>query len=104
MHFAIYIGTIATTLLNFVPVDDARGLISAALFTFSALLAIAYSAGVFVYRARRIRARRASGMYYDKYGPTALCAVLLIALVTNVVLRMTQVARGEGASVRMRGM
>ncbi|KAI0033526.1 SPX-domain-containing protein [Vararia minispora EC-137] len=93
MHFAIYIGTIATTLLNFVPADDPRGLLSAALFTIAALLAIVYSAGVFVYRTRRIRARRASGMYYDKYGPTVLCIVLGAALVTNLVLRMSEVAR-----------
>ncbi|VDC07531.1 unnamed protein product [Peniophora sp. CBMAI 1063] len=94
LHFSIYVGTVATTLLNFVPADDTRGLVSAAFFTLAALASIAYSAGVFVYRARRIRMRAASGMYYDKWGPTVLCAILLLALVVNVVFRITEVAGG----------
>jgi len=92
LHFAIYIGTIATTLLNFIPPDDERGLFCAALFTFAALLSIVYSAGIFVYRESRLRRRRAAGVYYDKYGPTILCAVLLGALMTNLVLRLTELA------------
>ncbi|THH15785.1 hypothetical protein EW146_g4745 [Bondarzewia mesenterica] len=91
LHFAVYIGMIATTLLNFVPPDDYRGLISAGLFTFAALLAIAYSAVIFVYRAYKLRKRHAEGMYYDRYGPTILCGVLLAALVTNIVLRVTEI-------------
>ncbi|KAG1861088.1 VTC domain-containing protein [Suillus tomentosus] len=88
LSFAVLIGTIATTLLNFVPADDPRGLISAALFTLAALLAIAYSAIIFVYRAFCLRARSAEGLYYDKYGPTILCFVLLVALGTNIGLRV----------------
>jgi hypothetical protein len=83
---------IATTLLNFVPPTDTRGLISAAIFTFTALLAIAYSAILFVFRSLRLRARRADGLYYDKYGPTILCMVLLAAIGTNVGLRMSEIA------------
>ncbi|KAF8271216.1 VTC domain-containing protein [Lactarius quietus] len=37
LHTAIYIGTIATTLLNFIPPHDERGLLCASLFTFAAL-------------------------------------------------------------------
>ncbi|KAG1872180.1 SPX-domain-containing protein [Suillus subluteus] len=88
LSFAVLIGSIATTLLNFVPADDPRGLISAALFTLAALFAIAYSAIIFVYRALRLRARSAEGLYYDKYGPTILCFVLLAALGTNIGLRV----------------
>ncbi|OCH86612.1 SPX-domain-containing protein [Obba rivulosa] len=88
LHFAIYIGTIATTLLNFVPPDDSTGLLSAWLFTFAALIAIAYSAIIFVYRALQLRKRRAEGMYYDKYGPTILSVLLIGALATNIVLRL----------------
>ncbi|KIY44049.1 SPX-domain-containing protein [Fistulina hepatica ATCC 64428] len=95
MNTAVIIGTIATTLLNFTPPDDSRGLISATLFTVAALIAIAYSAGVFVYRAKHIRAHRAEGMYYDKYGPTLLCIVLFAALATNVGLRMAELAKPE---------
>jgi hypothetical protein len=90
LNTAVFIGSIATALLNFVPADDQRGLISAAFFTFAALLAIAYSAGIFVYRSNRMRDRRASGLYYDKYGPTVLCFVLFLALATNIGLRFSE--------------
>ncbi|KAI5983398.1 SPX-domain-containing protein [Pisolithus albus] len=90
LHFAILIGTIATTLLNFIPSEDTSGLISAAFFTLAALLAIAYSAVVFLYRALRLRARSAEGLYYDKYGPTILCLVLFMAIATNVVMRLPE--------------
>lgn len=86
----MFIGTIATTLLNFVPAEDTRGLISAALFTLAALMAIAYSAGIFVYRSYKLRERHASGLYYDRYGPSVLCFVLLLALGVNVGLRWEQ--------------
>lgn len=90
LHFAVLISSIATTLLNFVPPDDSRGLISAGLFTLAALLSIAYSAIIFVYRALRLRARSAEGLYYDKYGPTILCLVLFTALAVNVGLRLSE--------------
>ncbi|KAH9995669.1 SPX-domain-containing protein [Russula compacta] len=90
LHFAIYTGTIATTLLNFISPDDERGLLCAALFTFAALLSIVYSASIFVYRVMQLRRRRAEGVYYDKYGPTILCAVLLATLVTNLALRLSE--------------
>ncbi|KAF9267912.1 SPX-domain-containing protein [Marasmius fiardii PR-910] len=93
LNTAIFIGTIATTLLNFTSPDDSRGLISAALFTFCALLAIAYSSGIFLYRAFRLRARRADGLYYDKYGPTLLCFALFGAIATNIGLRMGELTK-----------
>ncbi|KAI0925881.1 hypothetical protein AcW1_008195 [Taiwanofungus camphoratus] len=92
LHIAIYIGTIATTLLNFVPPGDTVGLVSAGLFTLAALVAIAYSAVIFVYRALHLRKRRAEGMYYDKYGPSVLSFFLLGALATNIGLRMREMA------------
>ncbi|KAG6841434.1 hypothetical protein C0991_011104 [Blastosporella zonata] len=90
MNNAVFIGTIATTLLNFTPADDSRGLISAAFFTFAALLSIAYSVGIFVYRSYKLRERHAEGLYYDKYGPTVLCFVLFLALATNIGLRVSE--------------
>ena len=90
LHFGIYIGTIATALLNFVPPDDAVGLLSAWAFTGVALAAIAYSAGIFVFRALRIRARAAEGMYYDRFGPTVLSVLLAAALGTNIVMRLRE--------------
>ncbi|KAJ3983340.1 SPX-domain-containing protein [Lentinula detonsa] len=88
LNISVFIGTIATTLLNFTSPEDSRGLISAALFTLCALIAIAYSAGVFVYRSYRLRARRAEGFYYDKYGPTLLCFMLAAAMAVNIGLRV----------------
>ncbi|EJF64806.1 SPX-domain-containing protein [Dichomitus squalens LYAD-421 SS1] len=90
LHLGIFIGTIATTLLNFVPPDDAVGLISAWCFTGVALVAILYSAVVFVYRAYHLRERRAEGMYFDMYGPTVLSVLLVAALATNIGLRMRE--------------
>ncbi|KAJ4494683.1 VTC domain-containing protein [Lentinula edodes] len=88
LNISVFIGTIATTLLNFTSPEDSRGLISAALFTLCALIAIAYSAGVFIYRSYRLRARRAEGLYYDKYGPTLLCFTLAAAMAVNIGLRV----------------
>ena len=90
LHFGIYIGTIATTLLNFIPAGDSVGLLSAWLFTGVALIAIAYAAAIFVYRAWHLRQRRAEGMYYDKYGPTVLSVFLVGALATNIALRIRE--------------
>ncbi|KAM6504487.1 VTC domain containing protein [Amanita muscaria] len=90
MNNAVFVGSIATALLNFIPPHDKRGLISAALFTFAALVSIAYALGIFLYRSGRLRAHRAEGLYYDKYGPTVLCAVLFLALATNIGLRVSE--------------
>jgi hypothetical protein len=90
LNNAVFIGTIATTLLNFVPANDTRGLISAAFFTLCSLLAIAYSAGIFLFRSYRMRERSAEGIYYDKYGPTFLCIVFFVAVATNVGLRYSE--------------
>ncbi|KAI0649460.1 SPX-domain-containing protein [Trametes meyenii] len=90
LHFGIYIGTIATTLLNFVPAGDTPGLVSAWLFTAVALVAIAYSALIFVYRAFHLRHRRAEGLYYDRFGPTVLSVALVGALATNIALRVRE--------------
>ena len=68
----------------------AAGLIAAALFTIAALLAIAYSCIIFVYRSFNLRKRHAEGLYYDKYGPTILCIVLAGAMLTNIGLRLSE--------------
>jgi len=90
LQFSVIIGSIATVLLNFTKPGDTRGLISAIAFTVASLLSIAYSCGIFVYRAYRLRARHADGLYYDKFGPTILVVILFGALVTNLVLRWTE--------------
>lgn len=37
-----------------------------------------------------MRERRASGLYYDKYGPSVLCLFLFLALMTNIGLRVSE--------------
>ena len=90
LHFSIYIGTIATALLNFIEPGDTHGLIAATMFTMAALLTIAYSAVIFVYRGLKLRTRSAEGWYYDKYGPTLLSFALISALLANVILRLSE--------------
>ncbi|KAF8525948.1 SPX-domain-containing protein [Hysterangium stoloniferum] len=90
LQFSVIIGSISTVLLNFTKPGDTRGLISATVFTIASLLSIAYSCGIFVYRAYRLRARHADGLYYDKFGPTILVVILFGALATNLVLRWTE--------------
>ncbi|KDQ14895.1 hypothetical protein BOTBODRAFT_32261 [Botryobasidium botryosum FD-172 SS1] len=90
LQFGVLIGTIATALLNFVPPTDDIGLISAFLFTLASLLAIAYAGAIFVVRALQLRRRDADGVYYDKWGPSVLCAVLGAAVFTNIGMRAKQ--------------
>lgn len=93
LDFSVLISAIATTLLNFISPTDYAGLICAFMFTIAALLAIAYSAGVFIYRTLRLRSKSATGMYYDKWGPSILCLVLFASIGVNVVLRMVELAQ-----------
>lgn len=92
LEISVLIGTIATTLLNFKHPHDRTGLIVATVFTLAALTSIAYSGVMFVRRALSLRRREANvtGVYYDKIGPTILVFILGGAVITNVVLRMTE--------------
>jgi uncharacterized membrane protein YidH (DUF202 family) len=82
LEFSIYIGTIAVTLLNFGDKPTRVSFIAAGAFTVVSILSLLYSAGNYLYRAKAIRARRAI-KYHDKYGPTALCVTLFIAIALN---------------------
>lgn len=89
LHFAVLLSAVSITLINFVPADDTVGFVAAACFTFTALLATAYSGGMYVWRVLRIRARRAVD-YHDKYGPTALCVCLIASVLVNLILRVRE--------------
>ena len=95
MHFSVVVASIATTLLNFIQPDDGIGLICAAAFTVASLASIAYSGGVFVFRAYSMRARSADGWYYDKYGPTVICVVLGACVLVNIALRLREGITGQ---------
>jgi hypothetical protein len=52
-------------------------------FTFVAMVALLYSVAIYLYRSSAIRNRRAI-KYHDKYGPTALCAILFVAVILDL--------------------
>lgn len=88
MEFSIILGSIAATLLNF---GDDVSLISAWGFTVVACLALLYSVGIYFLRVQMIRHRRANlSRYYDKWGPTGLCAGLLAATLVNFVFKIRE--------------
>ena len=88
MEFSIILGSIAATLLNF---GDNISLISAWGFTIVACLALLYSVGIYYLRVQMIRKRRATvSRYYDKWGPTGLCAGLLAATLVNFALKVRE--------------
>jgi hypothetical protein len=88
-HFAVLLGGVSITLLNFIPPGDTVGMISAGCFTITALLAIAYSGGMYAYRILKLRKRRAIN-YHDAYGPTGLAAALVVSVLVNLVLRLRE--------------
>lgn len=89
MHFAVLLSGVAIGLINFVSPDDTVGFIAAACFSATALLATAYSGGMYAYRVLRIRARRAID-YHDKYGPTMLTVTLIASVLVNLILRVRE--------------
>lgn len=88
-HFAVLLGGVSITLLNFIPASDPIGMISAGCFTLTALLAILYSGGMYTYRIMKIRNRRAVE-YHDSIGPSALTAALFASVLVNLVLRLRE--------------
>ncbi|KAF2764440.1 SPX-domain-containing protein [Teratosphaeria nubilosa] len=76
LEFSIILGSIAATLLNF---GDAISLASAWAFTIVAVIALFYSAGLYIWRVDNIKKRRAVS-YHDKWGPSVLCLGLVVAV------------------------
>ena len=93
LEFSIILGSIAATLLNF---GDSLSLASAWAFTIVACLALLYSLVLYLWRVRMIRGRRAV-RYHDKYGPTALCVGLFVAVAISFGVR---VGLGGGRGLR----
>ncbi|EIW73499.1 hypothetical protein TREMEDRAFT_59673 [Tremella mesenterica DSM 1558] len=88
-HFAILLSAVSITLLNFIPPTDLIGIFSATCFTFTSLLAIVYSGGMYTYRIIKIRKREAVD-YHDKWGPTILCLALVGSILVNLILRLKE--------------
>ncbi|KAF8247649.1 hypothetical protein K440DRAFT_650455 [Wilcoxina mikolae CBS 423.85] len=83
-EFAIILSAVATTLLNFS--GNSRGaLLYASLgFTVTAVASLVYAAGLYVWRVNMMRSRRAV-RYHEKYGPTVLCVLMVVAVAVNFV-------------------
>ncbi|KAH8891911.1 SPX-domain-containing protein [Thozetella sp. PMI_491] len=86
LEFSIYIGTIAVTLLNFGTKPNGASFLVAGVFTLLAILSLAYSVGIYLYRSEAIRTRKAA-RYYDKWGPSVLCAALFVAVALNFAFK-----------------
>ncbi len=84
LEFCIILGSIAATLLNF---GDSLSVASAWGFTIVACIALLYSIGLYLWRVRMIRGRRAV-RYHDKYGPTGLCVGLFVAVAVSFGIRL----------------
>jgi len=89
VEFSVLLSAIGVGLLNFTGKNDTTGFAAAITFTIIALLVIAYSAVIFLYRAIAIR-RRLAIAYDDRYGPTALVVVLITATSVNFALRIAE--------------
>ncbi|GKT55129.1 vacuolar transporter chaperone 4 [Colletotrichum tofieldiae] len=82
LEYSIYVGTVAVTLLNFGSKPTSSSFIVAGVFILLAILSLCYSVIIYLYRSKAIRTRRAA-KFYDKWGPSALCASLFIAVMLN---------------------
>ncbi|KAG0223942.1 vacuolar transporter chaperone [Mortierella sp. GBA43] len=87
LNFTVLLGTLAIGLLNF---GDKVGRISAVIFTFVAMAVMIYALVTFHWRADRIR-KRQPGPYDDRFGPTVLCAFILIAILINLGLKFSEI-------------
>lgn len=83
LEFSIVLGSIAAALLNF---GDTVSQISAWAFTVVACTSLLYSMGLYLWRVDKIRKRRAV-VYHDKWGPSALCVGLFVAVAVSFGVR-----------------
>lgn len=84
LEFSIILGSIAATLLNF---GDSVSLDSSILFTVVAVASLLYSMGLYLWRCRMIKGRRAV-RYHDRFGPSVLCLGLVAATVVSFGVRI----------------
>ena len=88
----IVLGAIAAGLLNF---GDDVAVKSAFGFTFVAIAIVVYAMTMFLWRAAKIRQRRAI-RYDDRLGPTVLCGLLFIATAVNFGMRFSHTLDEDG--------
>jgi hypothetical protein len=73
--------------LNFGAKPSRIAFVVSGAFTIVALLALLYSVGIYLYRVKAIRSRKAI-KYHDKIGPSVLCGALFIAIVLNLAFEL----------------
>jgi uncharacterized membrane protein YidH (DUF202 family) len=95
LEMSVFISALAVGMINYSKPGDSIGLIVSGLFTIVALMAIAYSGTIYMLRSKKIRRREASNIYFDAYGPTILCGVLLAVTVVNFVLRFRETSQSR---------
>jgi len=95
LNFTVILGALAMGMLNF---GDRPAFISAFLFTGVAMAAMIYALVTYHWRAKSIRMRGQAG-FDDRFGPTFLAVILLLAVVVNFVLRITYAGdKGKGGN------
>ena len=82
LEYSIYIGTIAVTLLNFGTHPTPAHFWVAGFFTLLAIMSLCYSVVTYLYRSNAIRTRKVV-KYYDRWGPSVLCAALFLGVALN---------------------
>ncbi|CAK7201658.1 GTPase regulator Nrf1 [Sporothrix eucalyptigena] len=91
MNFTVILGALAIGMLNF---GDRPAFISAFLFTGVALVTMLYALFTYHWRAKSIRRRGQAG-FDDRFGPTFLAIILVLAIVVNFVLRIVYSSSGS---------
>ena len=84
LNFAVIIGALSVGMLNF---GDFPAFISAGFFTLVAVSTMIYALVTYHWRAKSIRRRGQTG-FDDRWGPTLLATMLLLAVVINFALRI----------------
>ncbi|KAJ2970573.1 hypothetical protein NUW58_g9652 [Xylaria curta] len=92
LNFTVILGALAIGMLNF---GDRPAFISAFLFTGVAMLTMIYALFTYHWRAKSIRVKGQAG-FDDRFGPTVLAIILLLAVIVNFVLRITYVGAEGG--------
>ncbi|PCD35423.1 hypothetical protein AU210_007993 [Fusarium oxysporum f. sp. radicis-cucumerinum] len=92
LNFTVILGALAIGMLNF---GDRVAFISAFLFTGVAMLTMIYALVTYHWRAKSIRMKGQAG-FDDRFGPTVLAIILLLAVIVNFVLRITDKSKNNG--------